>query len=125
MALTKIDFKRELRGLYTARTTPSVVEVPKLTFVMIDGHGDPNTSPEYADAVSALYAVSYVAKFALKRAGLIDYAVMPLEGLWWVPDMTTFSVEDKASWDWTTMIMQPDEVTDEVFGQAKGGGRQK
>ncbi len=119
MALTKVDFKRELCGLYTARTVPGVVEVPELTFVMIDGHGDPNTSPEYAEAVSALYTVSYAAKFALKRAGVIDYSVMPLEGLWWVPDMAAFSVEDKASWDWTMMIMQPDEVTGEVFAQAK------
>jgi hypothetical protein len=117
MPATKTDFKRELRELYTAKPTPTLVEVPELAFLMIDGHGDPNTSGEYSEAVQALYAVSYAAKFALKRAGVLDYGVMPLEGLWWVPDMSRF-MEDKSAWDWTMMIMQPDELTPELLEQA-------
>lgn len=62
----KVDFKRELTGFYIARRSPTVVEVPELAF-LIDGHGDPNTSGEYRDAVSALFSVSYAARFALKR----------------------------------------------------------
>jgi hypothetical protein len=97
-----------------------VVEVPELAFLMIDGHGDPNTAPEYAEALEALYAVAYTAKFALKRApGGIDYAVMPLEGLWWTPDMATFTTADKSAWDWTMMIVQPDPVTAEVVEEAR------
>ncbi len=118
MSTTKIDLKRELRDYYTARRTPHLVEVPELQFIMIDGHGDPNTTPEYGEAVQALYATAYAARFALKRAGA-DYAVMPLEGLWWVPDMTAFTVTDKSAWDWTMMIMQPAEVTPEVFEAAR------
>ena len=76
----KVDFKRELTEFYAARRSPAVVEVPELAFLMIDGHGDPNTSGEYRDAVSALFSVSYAARFALKRAGVIDFGVMPLEG---------------------------------------------
>lgn len=121
----KVDFKRELRGLYAPRRTPSSVEVPEMVFLMVDGHGDPNTSAQYRDAVSALFSVSYTARFALKRAGVLDYGVMPLEGLWWVPDMATFSTEDKSAWDWTMMIMQPDEVTEAVFAQAKSGAAAK
>ena len=26
-----------------------------MQYLMIDGHGDPNTSPDYADALNALY----------------------------------------------------------------------
>ena len=115
----KVDLKRELRGVYAPTRTPSVVEVPKLAFLMVDGHGDPNTSEQYHDAVSALFSVAYAARFALKRAEVIDYGVMPLEGLWWVPDMATFSTEDKSAWDWTMMIMQPVEVTEAVLAQAK------
>ena len=96
-----------------------------MVFLMVDGHGDPNTSAQYRDAVSALFSVSYTARFALKRAGVLDYGVMPLEGLWWVPDMATFSTEDKSAWDWTMMIMQPDEVTEAVFAQAKSGAAAK
>ena len=50
MASAKVDFKRELRDLYTANATPALVEVPKLAFAMIDGRGDPNSAPEYAEA---------------------------------------------------------------------------
>ncbi|MBO0879525.1 MAG: GyrI-like domain-containing protein [Mycobacterium sp.] len=125
MSSINVDFKRELRDLHTARSTPGVVEVPQLRFLVIDGHGDPNTSTEYRDAVSALYAVAYAARFALKRDGALDYRVMPLEGLWWVPDMTRFSMEDKAAWHWTMMIMQPGEVSQQVYTDAKSTAAKK
>jgi hypothetical protein len=121
----KVDFKRVLRGLYAPTRTPAVVEVPEMAFLMIDGHGDPNTSAQYRDSVSALFSVAYSARFALKRAGAIDYGVMPLEGLWFVPDMATFSTEDKSAWDWTMMIMQPDEVTEAVLADAKASAAAK
>lgn len=67
MATTKVDFKRELRGFYAAECSPTVVKVPELAFLMIDGHGDPNTSAAYREAVSALFSVSYAARFAQAR----------------------------------------------------------
>jgi hypothetical protein len=115
----KVDFKRELTGFCTAKRSPAAVPVPELAFVMIDGHGDPNTSEEYRHAVSALFSVSYAARFALKRAGVIDFGVMPLEGLWWAADMSAFSIDDKPTWDRTMLIMQPDEVTADVLSEAK------
>ena len=57
----KVDFKRVLRGLYAPTRTPAVVEVPEMAFLMIDGHGDPNTSAQYRDSVSALFSVAYSA----------------------------------------------------------------
>ena len=51
--------KRVLRGLYAPTRTPAVVEVPEMAFLMIDGHGDPNTSARYRDSVSALFSVAY------------------------------------------------------------------
>ena len=116
---TRIDPKRELRELYTAGHEPVKVEVPELAYLMIDGHGDPNTAVEYAEAIEALYTVAYTAKFAIKRApDGVDYGVPPLEGLWWTPDLSTFTTEDKAAWCWTMMSMQPDLVTPEVFDEA-------
>ena len=44
---------------------------------------------------------------------------MPLEGLWWADDMSKFSVEDKSSWKWTLMILQPEFVSDELVQQCK------
>jgi hypothetical protein len=116
----KIDPKRELRRLYSARQAPELVDVPELGFLMIDGHGDPNRSPRYQAAVEALYAVSYALRFAIKRAGGPDYTVAPLEGLWWTKDMASFSVEAKSDWDWTMMIMQPAEATPELVEQTIG-----
>jgi hypothetical protein len=79
---------------------------------MIDGAGDPNTSRSFQDAVEALYAVSYSLKFTVKKGLLqLDYGVLPLEGLWWSEDMTTFTADDKSDWKWTLMIMQPPVVT--------------
>ncbi len=119
MAATKVDFKREYKELYKAGRDPSFVDVPELAFLMVDGHGDPNTAAEYRQAVEALYTVSYSLKFAIKRAGDgFDYGVMPLEGLWWAPDMSDFTSQKKSDWDWTAMIMQPDEVTQDRLEDA-------
>ena len=116
---SKLDLKRQLRPFYSAAKEPVMVDVPELAFLMIDGHGDPNTATEYSDAVQALYSVAYAAKFAVKRASGQDYVVMPLEGQWWVSDMSRFTVADKSAWDWTMLIAQPDEVTLQIVEEAK------
>ncbi len=115
--MAKIDLKRELKNLYTV--TPgavSVVDVPPMHVLMIDGHGDPNSAAEYKAAVEALYGLAYPLKFRRKKDGR-DYTVMPLEGLWWAEDMREFSVDHKGDWLWTMMIMQPLEVTPELFAE--------
>ncbi|MFL6551496.1 MAG: GyrI-like domain-containing protein [Povalibacter sp.] len=118
--MEKIDLKKELKNLYHASAREVVeLEVPPLTFLMIDGAGDPNTSKEYAQAVEALFSVSYTTKFMVKKgAQKLDYAVMPLEGLWWADDMSVFMANDKSRWKWTLMIMQPSFVDDETIARA-------
>jgi hypothetical protein len=118
--MDKIDFKKELQHLYNPSSRDfSVVEVPEMQFLMVDGHGDPNTAPAYQEAVEALYGVAYKLKFMSKQQLGKDYTVPPLEGLWWADDMETFTVRlDKSAWDWTMMIMQPDWITPEMFTQA-------
>ena len=124
MPATRMDLKRELKELYSAGYEPVLVDVPELAFLMIDGHGDPNTAPEYGLAIEALYSVAYTAKFTVKRApGGVDFGVMPLEGLWWANDMSTFSSDDKSAWEWTVMIAQPDMVTPEVVEAGAGSRR--
>lgn len=114
-----IDLKRKLARLYRPGDTPALVEVPELSFLMVDGTGDPGTSPTYADALQAMYSVAYTLKFALKRGPLaLDVTVMPLEGLWWVPDMSLFTA-DRDEWRWTLMIAQADEVTADMVREAK------
>lgn len=110
--MKKIDLRKALKHLYGPSASGIVeVEVPEMNFLMIDGEGDPNASESYARAVEALYSLSYALKFMVKKERGIDYGVMPLEGLWWVEDMSRFSVDDKGAWKWTMMIMQPEYVT--------------
>jgi hypothetical protein len=110
--MAKTDFKKQLREFYAPSAKKcSVVDVPELRFLMVDGAGDPNTSQAYQEAVEALYGVSYSLKFSSKARDN-DYVVMPLEGLWWIDDMAEFSMEDKSAWSWTAMIMQPNHLTE-------------
>ena len=106
--MEKIDFKKELKHLYNPSAKKvSAVDVPAMNFLMTDGVGEPNTSQLYRAAAEALFVVSYALKFMVKKGKGVDYAVMPLEGLWWVDDMAKFSAERKDEWKWTSMIMQP------------------
>ena len=111
--MKKIDFKKELKHLYKpSAKSMGRVTVPGMNFLMIDGQGDPNTSQEFQDAVEALYSVSYALKFMVKKGDMAtDYGVMPLEGLWWSDDMSTFSVDCKEAWKWTLMSMQPEFIS--------------
>ena len=123
--MSKIDYKKQLKHLYNPpKKEVIIVDVPRMNFLVIDGKGDPNTSQAFQDAVEALFSISYPLKFMIKKGELgIDYGVMPLEGLWWVDDMSQFSTENKDEWKWTLMIMQPDhvtrELTDEAIAQVK------
>ncbi|MCE0764516.1 GyrI-like domain-containing protein [Pseudonocardia kujensis] len=115
---TKVDLKRELPCYTAKRDAPEVLDVPDLRYLMIDGHGDPNT-PVYEAAVSALYPLAYALKFLSRKELGRDYVVMPLEGLWWADDMDAFTAaRDKSRWDWTLMIMTPDWITGEMVDTA-------
>lgn len=123
--MKKVDLKKE--AFYKASAKEIVeVDVPAFRFLMVDGVGDPNTTPEYVQAVEALFSVSYTAKFMLKRGPQeIDYAVMPLEGLWWADDLSVFVSNDRTRWKWTMMIMQPHFVADDIIETAMGEVRRK
>jgi hypothetical protein len=118
------DFKKEYKSLYAPTEKPSVVDVPEMTFIMVDGKGNPNTIAEYKAALEVLYGLSYGVKMSkmggAQPEGYFDFVVPPLEGLWWnanggvVTDIT-----DKDRFCWTSMIRQPDFVTPEVFESIK------
>ncbi|MQW76509.1 hypothetical protein GHK92_11535 [Nocardioides sp. dk4132] len=122
----KTDFKKTLDS-YRARVAElRVLEVPPLQYLMVDGHGDPNTAVEYADAIAALYPVAYALKFLSRRELDRDYVVPPLEALWWAEDHALFtSARDKSRWDWTAMILTPDWITAEQVAGAVAGAAAK
>ena len=118
-----IDYKKTEKELYQPKITPSIIDVPVMTFISVDGVGNPNTSDAYKEALEILYGLSYSIKMSKTSGsaptGYFEYIVPPLEGLWWSPDGGMVSYSDKDSFCWTSMIRQPEFVTQEVFETAK------
>lgn len=115
----KIDFKKSLDGYQARAGRFRVIEIPETRYLMIDGHGDPNTSPAYTQALQALCPVAYKLKFTSRRDLGRDYVVPPLEGLWWADDMDAFTVaRDKSRWNWTMMLLLPEWIDDAMFEAA-------
>ncbi|BCW33960.1 hypothetical protein StoSoilA2_00160 [Arthrobacter sp. StoSoilA2] len=116
----KVDLKKQIETYNASHGRFCVVTVPALQFLMIDGHGDPNTSQCYRDALATIYPIAYKMKFFSKQELGRDYTVMPLEALWWAEDMDTFtSARDKSRWDWTLMNMVPGWMTQDHFEDAR------
>jgi hypothetical protein len=129
--MQKLDLKKELKYLYapSAKKVESV-EVPVMRFLMIDGAIEPGqapgTSPLFQENMQALYGAAYTLKFSakLRTVDPLDYPVMALEGLWWVED-GSFDIQKPGNWKYTVMIMQPDQITEEMFMDALGQLRKK
>jgi hypothetical protein len=118
--MDKLDLKKQLKHLYQPTHKGfTVVDVPPLKFLMVDGTGNPSTSQAFQEAMQALYGMSYTLKFASKKELGIDYTVMALEGLWWADDVEAFSLGAKDTWHWTVMMLQPDHITPEFVEAAR------
>ncbi len=117
--MPSIDLRKTQKALYTPpHGKIQVVEIPTMQYLAIDGQGDPNTSPAYTDAVSALYTLAYGIKAERKRDGAVDHTVLPLEGFWWMADGHPFSFIERSGWRWTMLIRQPDDTTATQFSAA-------
>ncbi|MFQ5943382.1 MAG: GyrI-like domain-containing protein [Anaerolineales bacterium] len=123
--MKKIDLKKELKHLYLPSAKEVViVDVPAFNFIMMDGMMPagvhPGDSPEYVDSLTALYGISYGLKFKskLREVNPIDYTVMALEGLWWV-ESGDFEFGKMEPWFFTSMMLQPDHITQEMYAEAR------
>ncbi|MBV6702041.1 GyrI-like domain-containing protein [Kitasatospora aureofaciens] len=121
----KTDHRKLGGALYGAKAVPHTLDVPEFAFLAVDGSGDPGQSPEFGSAIAALYAASYALKFAVRADTGLDYAVMPLEGLWHSTDpdfdaaaLDTYGPGDRAGWEWTLLIRQPVPYTDAQLAAA-------
>lgn len=120
------DVKKEHRELYAPRPGDlHLVDVPELAFLMVDGHGDPNTAAAYREAVEALFTASYAVRAAARATLGQVHTVGPLEGLWSAADLSVFRTRDKSAWDWTLMIAQPDWVLPELVAGAVAAAQRK
>ncbi|WP_234660974.1 GyrI-like domain-containing protein [Agromyces marinus] len=122
----KYDVKKAHRGLYAPGAGDFVlVDVPPMQYLAVDGHGDPNTAPQYGIAVEALFGTAYAVKFASKRMSGRDFVVAPLEGLWWADDPASFSARRKDEWSWRLLIHQPDWIDQAAVAAAVEATRAK
>ncbi len=121
--MEKIDYKKLYKDLYAPGITPSLIDVPAMKFIIVEGKGNPNIpGGEYQQAVELLYALSYTLKMDCKgsdQTGVSDYVVPPLEGLWWLEDQNDFDFTKKDQYCWISMIRQPDFISEEMFEAAR------
>jgi hypothetical protein len=121
------DFKKEYKALYLPKTTPSLIEVPVMTYLMINGKGNPNTEPSYKKSVEALYSLAYAIKMSKMGSqqpeGYFDFVVPPLEGLWWLEGQAFDGtvIDRKDDFQWIMMLRQPEFVNAKVFESTKIG----
>lgn len=116
-ANTKFDFKKVYKDCYAPKPTPLKIFVPMLSFIVVQGAGNPNESA-YQKALQTLYALSYTLKMSKQTKALKDYmeyVVPPLESLWWGNE----DLSNKANFKWQAMIAQPDFITQELFEWAQ------
>lgn len=118
--MEKLDFKTADKAFYSGKAGRiDRVALPEMSFLRVDGQGDPNTSPAYAAAVQALYGLSYGVKFAAKASFGRDHVVAPLEGLWWAEDMADFTSGRREGWRWCMMIRQPDWISEAMLDEVR------
>jgi hypothetical protein len=56
-----LDYKKEYKELYLPNTFPVIINVPEITFLAVDGKGDPNDKDgEYGKAIELLYIILLV-----------------------------------------------------------------
>ncbi len=114
------DFKKEYKEFYLPKDKPGIVMVPKMNYIAIRGHGDPNDeNGDYKAAIGLLYAIAFTIKMSRKGdhriEGYFDYVVPPLEGFWFMEGMSGIDYAHKEDFHWISVIRLPDFVTEEDF----------
>ena len=110
------DYKKEYKEYYLPKNKPVRVSIPRMNYIAINGHGDPNDEKgEYKDALSLLYSIAFTLKMSYKTdyhiEGYFSYVVPPLEGLWWQNNSNTIDYQHKEDFNWISMIRLPDFIT--------------
>jgi hypothetical protein len=108
----KIDHRKTLRQLYhPSSKAPTLIDIPRMNFLMMDGHGKPS-GRSFQEAASTLYPLAYTLKFMVRAVCNIDYHVMPMEVRWQVN-------REKKEFAWTMMLMQPEHISVDMVNEAR------
>ena len=114
------DFKKEYKEFYMPKDKPAIVTIPKMNYIAVRGHGNPNDeNGEYKVAIGLLYAIAFTVKMSKKGNhqidGYFDYVVPPLEGFWWMEGVDGIDYAHKEEFNWISVIRLPDFVTKDDF----------
>lgn len=117
------DYKKEFKELYAPKTTPSIVDVPKMNYLAVRGKGNPNAEDgEYKQAIELLYPIAYTIRMSYKGDykidGYFEFVVPPLEGFWWIDDLKGMDYDRKDELSFISLIRMPDFVTQKDFDWA-------
>lgn len=125
--MQKIEYKKHFKQLYLPKDMPNIIDVPKMSFICVEGAGDPN-GEEFSKNIEILYALSYAVKMSYKSkdvpAGYYEYTVFPLEGVWDLVDKN-LPHTNKDNLKYNIMIRQPDFLTAELFERFKAQTEKK
>lgn len=118
--MAKFDYKKEYKEFYMPKNKPSIVDVPSMNFIAVEGKGDPNEEDgAYKEAIGLLYAIAFTIKMSYKgdhhMEGYFDYVVPPLEGLWWQDGVEGIDYRRKEDFQWISLIRLPEFVTEAEF----------
>ncbi len=120
----KYEWRKKDKGLYLPKATPTMIDVPTMQYLTMEGEGNPN-SEGFSTSVQSLYSLSYGIKMLPKSGvtpeGYFDYTVFPLEGVW---NLTEEGIEKyhsglpivelKAYFKYKVMIRQPEFVDEDL-----------
>lgn len=118
------DFKKEYKEFYLPKNQPSIVTVPVINYLAVQGAGNPNDeNGEYKTSIGLLYAIAFTIKMSKKSehkiAGYFDYVVPPLEGFWWQDGSKTgIDYNRKDDLQFISAIRLPDFVSKGDFDWA-------
>jgi len=116
------DSLKEFNHLYRATTRRvDLVDVPAMKFLMVDGTCEGNNFQDFRNGIEGLFTLSQAIKDGIARTKLgFEYAVMPLECLWWVKGPGEYAPENRDEWKWLLMMVQPEYVTSALAREVLG-----
>lgn len=114
------DYKKAYKEFYMPKNKPSIVEVPKMNYIAVQGNGNPNEeNGDYQNTIGLLYSVAYTIKMSYKTdykiEGYFNYVIPPLEGFWWQEHTKEMDYDRKSDLHFISMIRLPEFVTKEDF----------
>ena len=117
------DFKKEYKEFYMPKDKPSIVTVPRMNYIAVRGHGDPNAEDgQYKQSIGLLYGIAFTIKMSKmgdhRIDGYFDYVVPPLEGFWWQDGITGIDYAHKEAFQWISVIRLPHFVKQDDFSWA-------